>query len=166
MSRAFSLSRVVLAAVAVAIPSRFVAAQPAEARWKGKPTGHWISRLAEENPSVRRQAVQALAALGADAKTAVPSLIRAMDDTDDAVREGAMAALGRIGPAAEEAVPALLRALPDKDLRYCEIAVQALGGIGPAHEAVVPALVATALGTDPARRRVASAAGVASPCGR
>jgi HEAT repeat protein len=49
--------------------------------------------------------------MGADAKDAVPQLVRLLDDPDPAVRKAAARTLGRIGPAAQEAVPALMKSL-------------------------------------------------------
>ena len=43
--------------------------------------------------------------IGADAKVAVPGLIRRLDDEDEFVRSAAAHSLGQIGPAAKAAVP-------------------------------------------------------------
>jgi HEAT repeat protein len=55
--------------------------------------------------SVRRKAIEALADLGPQAKSAVPVLINALKDRE--VRVQAAEALGAIGPDAKEAIPAL-----------------------------------------------------------
>jgi len=87
-----------------------------------------ISALRSEDSGVRRQAVEALGKIGADAKAAVLALIMVLKDKYELieVREQAAAALGKIGPAAKAAVPALIKVLNrtscSKKL-YCLISV-------------------------------------------
>lgn len=80
---------------------------------------------------VRPDAVAALAAVG---KPAVPSLAKGLKDRP--TRLGAAQALGKIGPDAGEAAPDLVAALADADARA--EAVKALGSVG---KPAVPALV-------------------------
>ncbi|MBS0265239.1 MAG: HEAT repeat domain-containing protein [Planctomycetes bacterium] len=61
----------------------------------------------------RRQSAVAIAAYGAEAKSAVPALVRALSDKSLWVRIEAARALGRIGPEAKAAVPVLIHALAD-----------------------------------------------------
>jgi HEAT repeat protein len=125
---------------------------PAEAHYKGKPTAHWVKRLQEKDPAARREAMQALAAIGPDAATAAPAILRGLDDDDTAVREGALDALAGIGPAAKAAVPTLVRALADKDVQYRDKAIKALDAIGASDVAIVTALAGALIDPDPRRR--------------
>ncbi len=119
-------------------------AQPAgETRYKGKPAGYWIKQLEAMEVASRKEAVEALAAIGPDAKAAVPALLKALDDNAAAVRVGAIVALGRIGPGAKPAVPKLLEALMDQDKDFRLAALQSLGSIGPDAKEAVPVLLKT-----------------------
>jgi CubicO group peptidase (beta-lactamase class C family) len=60
----------------------------------------------------------------------IPSLIKALADSDAAVREQAAENLGRRGPEAEQAVPALILLLSDKDPFVNGRAADALSRIG------------------------------------
>ena len=76
-----------------------------------------VEKLRYENPdlkrqaTVRRQAAEVLARIGPRAESAVPALIKALDDSATGVRKSAALALGQIGPAAADAAPALLRTM-------------------------------------------------------
>ena len=61
----------------------------------------------------RSHAAQLLGMLGADPKTVVPLLVKAVTDPNHLVRTAAARALGEIGPAARAAVPELVEALRD-----------------------------------------------------
>jgi len=104
-----------------------------------------ISALRSEDSGVRRQAVEALGKIGADAKAAVLALIMVLKDKYELieVREQAAAALGKIGPAAKAAVPALIKVLKEnyESIEVREQAEAVLGKIGPAAKAAVPALI-------------------------
>jgi HEAT repeats len=80
-------------------------------------------------------------ALGAEAKPAVPALIRLMDDKDEMVRRMAMKCLEDIGPAANDAVPALSRALDDPGLKMRSTALFALLAVHVPGDDVVPRLI-------------------------
>lgn len=75
-----------------------------------------IESLADSDPVSRSDAAFAIAAIGPDAKAAVPALEKLMGDesADAAVRYTVAYALGKIGPAAVAAEP-LLRKLVDSD---------------------------------------------------
>jgi CubicO group peptidase (beta-lactamase class C family) len=60
----------------------------------------------------------------------IPTVIRALRDSDAAVREYAAEALGRCGPEAEPAIPALILLLSDKDPFVSGKAADALSRIG------------------------------------
>src|SRR5690348_1173584 len=91
----------------------------------GKPASHWMERLEDPDPAVRRQAARSLAAL--EAREAVPGLITALKDKDTGVRADAAEALWSIGPAAKDAVPDLIAALRDK---APEVRLNAAGALG------------------------------------
>jgi HEAT repeat protein len=92
----------------------------------GGPT-YWIQRLKAPDPGTR---VSAARALGESREgTAVPALIRALNDSDAEVRLAVIRALGRIGPSAKGAVPVLTRMREDEDSRVRAAVVGALGRI-------------------------------------
>ena len=95
----------------------------------------------EENPLLRESFALALGRLGPDAKPAVATLARCLQDPDSSVRFRGAEALARIGPAAADAVPALLAAFrayrPDD---RCTV-VKALAEIAPNAEGVASVLV-------------------------
>ncbi len=68
----------------------------------------------------------------------IPSLIRALADSDAVVRENAAEALGRRGPEAEQAIPDLIRLLSDRDPYVNGKAADALSRIG---KGSVPGLI-------------------------
>ncbi len=78
-----------------------------------------------------RQVDQAVVTLlGSIGTSAVPALIRALDDANPEVRRWAASALGRIGPDADDAVPALTDALTDDDENVRKAASAALESVG------------------------------------
>jgi HEAT repeat protein len=70
-----------------------------------------LEALSSKNDIVRSVVLQVLGAMGAEAKKAVPHLMRLLEDKG--VRVRAMATLGDIGPDAREALPALLEVLKE-----------------------------------------------------
>lgn len=60
-----------------------------------------------QDPQARQLAAQALGAIGPEASSAIPELLKALDDPDPQMVRWAVFALGGIGPKAKEAVPAL-----------------------------------------------------------
>ncbi len=85
-------------------------------------------------------AAKALGWLGADAKSAVPALITALDDKMPHPKASATLALGRIGPAAKDAVPALIKVMQSGPIAH-EAAMSSLGEIGPAAKEALPILL-------------------------
>jgi HEAT repeat protein len=88
----------------------------------------------------------AMRLLGAEARPAVPALVRLLNSRYPEVRDNAAMCLAGIGPAAEEAVPALVQALripkgatPEREASAW-FAAYALGEIGPAAGAAAAAL--------------------------
>jgi HEAT repeat protein len=99
----------------------------------------------EDDLLFRRQAQVALAAVGPEAKDAVPVLIDSLASDDQEVRGTACYALGKIGAGAAEAVPALEKHLEGSDGASHTAAVWALLQIRPGDQALeakaVPLLV-------------------------
>jgi len=102
-----------------------------------------IKQLKGKDKSERSSAAFALGEIGAEAKAAVPALIKALEqDQDENVRGFAAIALGRIKAETKEAVPALIKAMehdPDENVRVH--AAYGLGEIGAEAKAAVPALI-------------------------
>jgi HEAT repeat protein len=68
----------------------------------------------DKSKFTRAEAIDALGALGGEAKAGVPALVDCLQDRN--VRPNAVLALGRIGPQAKEAMPALITLLKDKSV--------------------------------------------------
>ena len=91
---------------------------------------------AHTNPS-QLDAVFALSAVG---RPAVPHLVELLDEKDWWLRAAAADVLGDLGTTASDTVPHLTRVLDDKTEWVRRNAVEALGNIGPAAAEAVPAL--------------------------
>lgn len=76
------------------------------------PVRYWSRMLRSEDAEVRTRAARALGESRREA--AVPALMAALGDPDEAVRLAAVDALARMRGSAREAVPALERALADQ----------------------------------------------------
>ncbi|UCG67572.1 MAG: HEAT repeat domain-containing protein, partial [Deltaproteobacteria bacterium] len=101
---------------------------------------------------VRISAAVALGKIGSEAKEAVPSLIKALGDSDPGMRYRAAEALGKIGSEAKEAVPALLKALGDNEPEVYMVADSAIAEIVPEAREAIPSLI-KALGDSDVRVR-------------
>jgi HEAT repeat protein len=101
--------------------------------------------LKSKDAAVRYYAAKAIGEIGPGAKSAIPVLIKMLNDTglDSNVGLAATDAFGRIGP---EAIPYLMKALKDKDNETRSNAASALGDFGPAAKAAVPLLIEAANG--------------------
>jgi hypothetical protein len=66
-------------------------------------------------PEVRYAVAEALGQIGAEAKPAVPLLVRLLEKGDPVDEDRALRALAEIGPAAREAVPALLATIKEDE---------------------------------------------------
>src|SRR5688572_3396013 len=108
MARSFFVA--VAAALLVAGAPAARAADADDVVVKGRPVSQWIAQLSERDAKARIAAAEALCEAGAAAKPAIPALVKALRDDDDAVKERARTALGGIGA---PAVPALTEALGD-----------------------------------------------------
>lgn len=69
-----------------------------------------IDALKHPESKVRRNAAEALGAIGKNAKTSIPFLLDALKDKDDSVRDAAAEALERITPNYQDIIPALVSA--------------------------------------------------------
>jgi hypothetical protein len=112
-------------------------------RYDGRTAGEWSARLGDPDPVLRREAVNALGAMPADAPDTVPQLARALGaDSDPSVRAAAALALSKLTPHSAPAVEALTAALRDPSLAVRYQAAVALMKLGPAAKPAVPALLA------------------------
>lgn len=94
--------------------------------------------LKDESAELRRKAAEALSQIGPEARNAVPSLIKALDDKEVDVRRWSAIALAKIGPDARPALAALVKALKSDNDRFVRShAAHALGVLG---KEAVPAL--------------------------
>ena len=98
----------------------------------------------EANEDTREAARIALAPIGEQTKTAIPTLVKALKDDGAPARAGAAAALYWIAKEAGSAVPALGEALQDRDMRLRRLSALALGQLGPDARSAVPALIEAA----------------------
>jgi HEAT repeat protein len=99
--------------------------------------------LKHESAQVRAAAVDALAAIGADAKDAIDELISALTDADPDVRHRAVRALDTLGPAAQGAIPGLIAVMQNaRDIEATrQLALKTLARIAPPmHELTIAAL--------------------------
>ncbi len=96
----------------------------------------WEKAMKDADETTMRNAMDALAALGAQA---VPRLTDALKY--EKFRVDVVYALGRIGPAAAPAAGELAKLVEDKNSRLAHEAIIALGNIGPGAKDAVPALV-------------------------
>ena len=103
--------------------------------------------LSSDEWKERERAADGIARIGADAKSAIPSLIMRLDDEEWRVRKAAANALAQMGPEAESAVPALTKALGDYEWQVRKPAAYALAAIGMAAKSAMPQLIA-ALGDE------------------
>ena len=85
-----------------------------------------------DNHELRRAAIEALGFVGPAANSAMPLLLRALDDPNENVRLAAAATLGRWGPLSAAAAEHLLQRLyADDSPAVREAAAVAIGSIGP-----------------------------------
>jgi HEAT repeat protein len=104
----------------------------------GRRLSEWIKLLDSQDLDRRLGAARALGDLGADAKAAVPALIRRLTDRDAFVPTAAANSLGAIGPEAAAAIPAMADAFRRSSGFDRGIIGPAMARIGPR---AVPAIV-------------------------
>jgi len=118
-----------------------------------------LAELKDEDASVRRRAIQALANMGLAARPASDALIETLrHDPDAGTRRAAALALARIGAGEEEMVPFLVDMLVDPEDEICGVAAVALARIGPDAKAAVPSLVKLLKAANPLKRKLAAEA--------
>lgn len=102
-----------------------------------------LQKLTEQDadPLCRIAAAKAIASIDRKNETAIPLLIKALQDKTGTVRKRAAESLGDLGPGAKSAVIDLVKAVKDSDPTVSWAAVDALGQIGPDAESAVPALI-------------------------
>ena len=114
-------------------PSAPAPSKTAKADPKEKPLSQWIKELDDTDPKTRLHAVEAINAIGPDAKEALPVLTRLLKEKDIPLRVAVIKAIGGIGD--PTAVPALVEARSRVEIKAVR---EALVAIGPK---AVPALV-------------------------
>ena len=114
-----------------------------------------IEQLSEPSVQRRREASEKLFRLGKAASAAIPALLRAVKDEDNAVRFNAIAALGSTGASGHEVVQSLVDVLraPVMDIVLRGIAAVKLGQLGTLAE---PFLIQSLHHPDGAVRRKAA----------
>jgi len=125
-----------------------------------------ISRLGDEEPSLRWAGARALGSCGPKAERAVPALIDALAsldtprisktrkikvntvfkgvgaaDSDERLESNCIYALGEIGPAAKEGIPLIIKGLSAELDDTRRNAVKALANMGPLAKPAVPELI-------------------------
>ncbi len=97
--------------------------------------------VASTDKEVCLRAIDELGKLGADAKSAVPALVKALSNEDNTICWHAARTLGSIGPDAAAAAPALIKGLGNEDPDVRAYAAFTLGRIGSESDDVVDALL-------------------------
>jgi HEAT repeat protein len=95
----------------------------------------------DKKASVRRDALLALGAIGADPAQAVPAALAALKDRSDRVQYAACSLLGKLGAAAAAAEPELRKLLDHQDEVLPMAAAWALVKINPTNAELAPKLV-------------------------
>jgi HEAT repeat protein len=126
-------------------------------QYLGKPLSYWRQRLRHPRPECAAKAAWVVGRMGAGAESAVPDLLKVIDESDEPeIKSAAMNTLGKVGPAAKAAVPKLVDILSGEGDPAAAIV---LGRIRAEREIVVPALV-KALGDKDWGVRETAAAGL------
>jgi HEAT repeat protein len=129
-----------------------------------QPIADLIGAVKSSNESARLDAINHLAARGAQAADAVEPLTSLLNDNSAQVQAHAVYALGQIGEAAKPAVPALVALLKGPDATVRTQAVKAVMAINPGPDVTMPLCVKLLEDPDPnVRNRVLLAIAEAGP---
>jgi HEAT repeat protein len=141
-------------AIVLASVSRGVAEDDKTPDYSKKTVAKWIEALKDQKDSENAaEARQALGPNGPYAKSAIPALIDALDEKEEAVRLEIVAVLADYGVAAE---PSLVRALQRPEALVRVGVLYALGGVSPESIEAVTAMIGTLKDSNP-EVRVAAA---------
>jgi HEAT repeat protein len=108
--------------------------------YEGRSVAELEQMLGDDNPQVQAQGAFGLSLHGAEARPAVPALVRTLAARETLVRQQACLALGKIGAQDKTAVAALVTALKDPEWVVRRQAAVALGQIAPSQSDVQEAL--------------------------
>jgi hypothetical protein len=97
-----------------------------EVTYEGRTVASWATDLTSDSPLTRTVACYTLSGMGVEAKSAVPALIKALDDQVVTVRYGAAYALGEMGPAGESALEKLEKMTDDQNDDIAHIAKKSI----------------------------------------
>lgn len=103
----------------------------------------------DRNPIVRQKIAAAIAAIGPTATSAIPFVIKALDDPDEAVRLAAVRAVGGTAPASKAAIPKLIKLAQEKNVVMRRAAISVMRGFGAEAREAVPVLIAALDDPDP-----------------
>jgi len=116
------------------------------------------AQLGSTDRDTRREAGHQLEKLGPAAKSALPELIKALDDSDKQVWTNALGAIAAIGPGATEAIPRLMQAFDSRrggDMRQrdkAQMLMRAANALACIGDAARPALIQALKSSDTGMR--------------
>jgi hypothetical protein len=108
--------------------------------YRGKPFAFYLSKLKQNSPQTRAEAIRAIGAFGTDGASAVSVLIPLLSDSDSNIRTAAAHALGEMAIKAKPAAAILGGLLKDHDPQVREAAALALRDMGDGGAAAIPDL--------------------------
>ncbi len=104
-----------------------------------------VKSLEGTENQVRAQAAQALGNIGAEAKPAIPALLKLLRDEQNDVTSGMLAdALAKIGPPAKQDIGLLREAIKDPNTKVRAYAAASIGALGPDAGSLLALLVKAA----------------------
>ncbi|HEY1859640.1 MAG TPA: HEAT repeat domain-containing protein [Gemmataceae bacterium] len=108
-----------------------------------------VKSLDDSDNNVRARASQALGNIGAEAKLAVPALLKRLKNEQNDVTRGVLAdALAKIGPPAKQDVGLLREAITDLNPKVRAYAADSIGALGPDAESLLALLTEAASDQD------------------
>jgi HEAT repeat protein len=131
----------ILPAIILAIPL-IAALLFRQQRYVGHPVNAWARDLTAVDAATRQKAAAALGDFGPVASSALPALIRALDDTDEAVKVEAAIAIDKIAPNTPQTLQTLKSILLHGQPTFQRARVAShLGMLGPSAPAALPSLI-------------------------